>query len=423
MIKKHIPQDIKNIYHLILSVLANLIYGFPSRKLFVIGVTGTDGKTTTATLIYEIMKKAKIKTALVTTVSAYIDNKTIDTGFHVTSPNPFLLQKLMKEAVVKGCTHIVLEVTSHGLDQHRFWGISFEIGVITNVTHEHLDYHKSFLNYVNTKAKLVKTSKKVVLNKDDESFKLFKKSSKNENKVISYAISKKADFTAKKVKTSEHGLEFVLTSSSQNYSIKSNLHGIYNCSNILAAVSTCSELKIKTETVRKALKDFGGVSGRLESVDMGQKFKVYIDFAHTPNSLQKVLVTLKSELDKNAKLIVVFGCAGERDILKRPIMAKISTEIAEVSIFTEEDPRSEKLKEILNQMVNGVKKEDLMKRKHLYLVIPDRKKAIHKALKLANDKDIVVICGKGHEKSMSYENLEVPWSDQKITKEALNEFI
>lgn len=369
-----------------LGEIASLWYGEPSKKLKIVGVTGTDGKTTTSSLIYWILKSVGKKVGLVSTVSAQIGGKEYDTGFHVTNPEPIALQEFLSQMVKEGCEYAVLEVTSHGIDQERIAGIHFDVGVLTNITHEHLDYHGSFEKYRETKLKFLKLAKKVVLNATDPSFEYF--SSKLKGKEV-YPYSKESPY---------EGI----------------LPGEYNDLNAAAAASVCGLLGIEKDGVKKAISSFKLPPGRLEEIKNDLGLEIYVDFAHTPNALRKVLEYLVSK--KKGKLIAVFGCAGERDHQKRPMMGEISGVLADISILTAEDPRSEKAEEIGAQISEGVKKV-----KGEFLVIPERGEAIAYAVqRVAKKGDTIVVCGKGHEKSMAYGEVEYPWSDQEAVKEALN---
>ena len=390
---------LKNLKHLIGAIVATLVYRYPARNLKIIGVTGTDGKTTTVHLIYTILKLAGKRTAFVSSIEARIGEREIDTGFHVTTPNPWLLQRLLRQMVDEEIEYLVLEATSHGLGQHRLLGCNFQVGVVTNITHEHLDYHQSFEKYKAAKAKLFRGVKIAVLNQDDKHFNYLKRVAKKA-KIVSYGIDKKADYTP------------------ESFKFKTKLPGKYNLYNCLAAIATAKALGIKDEIIRRAVAGFLGLSGRLEKIDKGQDFSVFVDFAHTPNGLENVLETLKEEKGKG-RLIVVFGCAGERDKEKRPIMGEIATKMADLVVLTAEDPRSEDVDNIIEQIVTGCKKAGGMEGK-TYFQVPDRREAINFAIqKLTERDDTVVICGKGHEKSMCFGKTEYPWSDQKEVRLAL----
>ncbi|MHA2055301.1 MAG: Mur ligase family protein, partial [Candidatus Hodarchaeales archaeon] len=284
----------------------------------IIGVTGTDGKTTTATIIYHILKTAGKKVALISTVAAYIGQTKLDIGLHVTSPNPKLLQKLLHDIVSKNYEYLVIEVTSHGLDQYRFFGVKFDIGVLTNITDEHLDYHKTHKNYVKAKSKLFKKSRLSILNGDDKSFSEIKKYMDSKTKVREYGGTS--------------------LSGSIRRAVNERFPEEYNRENAVASILSTKELGIQDKDVIRAISSFPGVTGRLQEIKNTKGLDIYIDFAHTPNSLENVLKHLRSITPKDNKLISVFGCAGERDKQKRPTMGNISTRFADVSVFTAEDP-------------------------------------------------------------------------------------
>jgi len=392
ILRPFIPNKIVNtFFHLPLSSLAVLFYRYPAKNLIVIGVTGTDGKTTTATLIYEILKKAHKKVALISTVAVKFGCSKISTGLHVTSPNAWKLQKLLRLINDKGFQYLVLESTSHGLAQHRLLGSNFYIGVITNISHEHLDYHKTIVNYLKAKAKLFKKVKYSVLNKDDPFFKKLKNIANGE--IITYGL-KQGDYNL------------------QNFSFQSKLLGQYNLSNCLAAISVTKTLAIKDGIIKKAIAAFKGVEGRMEKISIGQDFQVFIDFGHTPNGLKNSLKALK-KIPHN-HLIAVFGAAGLRDKSKRPLMGKVACGLADIVVLTAEDPRTEKVENIIKAIKSGCQKK-----KKVYQET-DRKKAIELAIiKLAQKDDIVGIFGKGPEKSMCFGNKEYPWSDKLVVKQSL----
>lgn len=397
-----VPQKkINQFKHFPFSALANIYFGFPSKELKIIGITGTDGKTTTVNLIYHILLSAGLKAGMISTVSAKMDGEEIDTGFHVTAPDPWRLQKLLRKMIQKKIEYAVLETTSHGLDQYRLWGIDFDIGVLTNITHEHLDYHKTFRDYQLAKLSLFLNSKISILNKDDPSFKLLSakiKQSKNK-KIVTYAVKNKADFTPKK------------------FPFKTPLQGEYNRYNCLAAIAAASALQIKPDIIRTALATFSGIKGRLEEIIEGQNYKVYVDFAHTPNALKQVLGLLRKLKPTRSKLIVVFGAAGLRDVEKRSMMGEIAGKLADFSVITAEDPRTEDVNTICQQIADGCQKAG-----GNFKIITDRQEAFNYAIgKLAKKNDIVVVCGKGHEQSMCFGQTEYPWSEQAAVRKAIRE--
>ena len=392
-------QKVKNIYHLLRAFTACIYFGFPSKKLTVIGVTGTDGKTTTSHMIYEILKSANKKVSLISSIHAQIGEKTYDTGFHVTTPDPVALQKFLKKVVDSHSEFLVLEVTSHGLDQNRIFGVDFDFAVLTNITHEHLDYHKSFENYILAKARLFKGVKVSILNLDDPTFSKIKKLANG--KIITYSIGKKADFAPK------------------NFPLKLKIPGEYNLSNALCAAALATQVGISKKIITKALNNFQGVKGRMEEVDMGQDYQVKVDFAHTPNGLKQALKTLKSRIKgQGSRVIAVFGAAGERDKLKRPKMGKIAAIYADICVLTAEDPRSEKVEDICWQIARGLVRSGKKEGSDFYQIY-DRQKAIEFAVKLAKPGDIVVCFGKSHEKSMCFGKKEYPWDEFKAVERAI----
>lgn len=400
-------QEAKNVYHLLQALFANVVYGFPASSLKVIGVSGTDGKTTTATLIYHILSESGRKVALISTVAAYIEDTIYDTGFHVTTPSPFLLQKYLKEAKNRGTNYVVIEVTSHALDQNRAAGIPFEIGVITNISHEHLDYHKTYDKYLSAKMKLLKSSRKSVVNMDDPSFFRFEK--EDLGKLITYSLNKhEADVNP------------------FNFKFETTLIGKFNQANILAAVAATQALGVEKDKIKKAVASFTPPSGRQEIV-FDKDFKIMIDFAHTPNAFTQIL----SEVLKNKKgrLIHVFGSAGERDATKRPFMGEESSKYADVIILTSEDPRGESIESINQDIEAGIDKSFIElsrdkfsnnSSKKKLLKINDRKEAIEFAISIAKKGDFVLLTGKSHEKSINYGKGEEPWDEFEVVRVALN---
>ena len=288
--KDLVPQGIKNIYHFLQAVLAVLINGHPSKKLKIIGVTGTDGKTTTVNLIYHILKSSGVKVSMISTVKAIVGEATFDTGFHVTTPSPFELQKFLKMMVKAGSKVAVLEVTSHGLDQNRVSLVNFYEAIITNVTSEHLDYHKDYDSYLRTKAKLLSDVKYRILNADDKSFK--KLSETGSGKMVSFGMEKGADISADNIKIKKDQVEFTVKFKNQeknggSLKVSAPLVGKFNVYNILAAIASVKSLGIENKRVEEALPEFPGVEGRMERIVEGQNFEVVVDFAHTPNAFKR----------------------------------------------------------------------------------------------------------------------------------------
>lgn len=415
-------QATKNNYHLLQAILALLLYRFPHRGMTIIGVTGTDGKTTTSALIYHALIAAGEKAALVSSVGAVINGKASNLGFHVTTPGRFTVQSYMQKARKEGVKYVVLETTSHALDQHRIYGVPFTIGVLTNVTREHLDYHKTYKRYIHAKAKLLKHSKFAIINKDDQSYLQLKKYElrKMQDKVVTYGMKKDSDINP------------------HNFPFKTKLIGKFNQYNCLAAIAALRELRFSDEVIRKGIASFTPPNGRQEIV-YKKDFTVINDFAHTPNSFQNILPEIKKITSK--RLIHVFGCAAKRDTYKRPEMGKISSENADIIILTSEDPRNEPIEQINKQILSGIKRStfevvgtisnenikyhvsSIKNNKKYIFQIPDRKEAIAFAVSLAEKGDVILLTGKGHEKSINYGRGEVPWDETGIALSAIRERI
>lgn len=400
ILRRFVPQwPINTFKHRPTAFIANLKHGRPSRKLKIIGVTGTDGKTTTTNMIFQILKSAGKKASMISTIGAEIGGEKFDIGFHLTSPSPFALQKYLKQAVGAGSEYMVLETTSHALDQHRVGGIKFDVGVITNITQDHFDYHKNFNNYFKAKAKIIKNVKFAILNRDEDHYRRL--SQKTSGKVLSFGFANKADFNPHK------------------FPLKLKIPGQYNMLNGLAAAAACKALGIDTSTIQKTLSKFAGLTGRMEEIPNNKDLRIIIDFAHTPNALLQALKTLRSQY-KHGNLISVFGSAGRRDEKKRPMMGEIVQRNSDLVVVTAEDPRGE-FKKITEQIINGSKAAGGKLDKDLF-VREDRQEAINFAINtLAKKGDTVGIFGKGHEKSMNLDGkTETPWNDKEAVLKALN---
>ena len=397
--------QIKKPYHLLktglLTALPAIIkFRFPASKLKIIAITGTDGKTTTTTLLYHILKAAGKKVALISTVAAYIGDQEIETGLHVTTPEPDKLQELMARMVKEKIEYLVLEFTSHGAYQSRLFGLKPKITGVTNITHEHLDYHINYQNYLEAKLSFLKKAKTVVLNRDDQSFfRLKRYLPTRSHRILAYGLD---DMLPKNI----------------TLAIKHRFPEIYNQSNARLAITIARFLKCDKTAIASAISQFPGVPGRMQSIPNKKGLEVIVDFAHTPQALSEALTALRHKLNrtnKRGKLIAVFGCAGLRDRAKRPMMGKIGVELADLAVFTAEDPRTEDIWTIVREM-----KEQLTTGHDRIVTITDRKIAIEFALtKLAKKGDIVGIFGKGPEKSMCYGTTETPWSDVAVVQACL----
>lgn len=409
-----------------LAHLSAAFYRFPSRRMTVIGVTGTDGKTTTANLIFKILLAADRRAGMISTVNAIIGEEVIDTGFHVTTPEAPEIQHLLVRMLGAGMTHVVLEATSHGLAQQRVASCDFDIGVITNITHEHLDYHGSYEAYWKAKSRLFtglsQTAVKsrgnprlAVLNLDDPSYNFLNQVT-TVNK-INYSMHEDADIRAEQIRHSPDGLHFNVNVKGETFPVHCPLIGMHNVSNCLAAIgATYFGLGIGTEQIRNGIASLKAIPGRMETIDFGQNFIAVVDFAHTPNALIRALEAAR-ELTQN-RVLVVFGSAGLRDRAKRRLMAEISAELADLTFLTAEDPRTESLEEILREMSEAVVGKGGVEGETFWRV-PDRGEAITKAIQAALPGDVVISCGKGHEQSMCFGETEYAWDDRVAMRAAL----
>jgi UDP-N-acetylmuramoyl-L-alanyl-D-glutamate--2,6-diaminopimelate ligase len=410
--------------------LAAAFYDWPGRKLTVIGVTGTDGKTTTCNLLYRILQEASIKAGLISTVNAVIGGRVLDTGFHVTTPDAPDVQSYLAQMVQAGLTHAILETTSHGLAQHRVDASQYDIAVVTNITHEHLDQHGSYENYLAAKGRLFQllsvTSNKPqgnprlsILNRDDGSFDYLSRLVCGPQ--VSYGLGELADIQAESIHYSPQGIHFDVVGKNFRVPVSSSLVGAFNVSNILSSLAAAVQgLGIDPETAARGIAALSGVPGRMERIDLGQPFTAFVDFAHTPNALRVAIDTVRRMTDK--RVITIFGSAGLRDREKRRMMAEISAELADISILTAEDPRTESLEGILAEMAVGALSRGAMEGKTFHRV-PDRGEAIRLAVRLAQQDDIIMACGKGHEQSMCFGNKEYAWDDRTAMRAALAEHL
>lgn len=416
--KKLIPQKIKNIYHLLQAVVANFWFGFPSRKIKVIGITGTNGKTTTTQLVTKILEEDGFRVAMASTISFKLDKEEWVNKTKFTTLSPWEVQKFIQKAVDKKCDYLVLETSSHSLDQYRVWGVDYDGAVITNVTREHLDYHKTMDIYRKAKLELFKKAKKLVVNLDMESpadFYNFK------NKEIIYG------YTTENKKIEQENLKIIQAQNIEMFSKFSkfkidgdefvlNLPGKFNIENALAAISVGLIYEIPVGKIKIALEKIKNVSGRMEYVPNDKGLNIIVDYAVTPDSLEKLYDLIKTVNVENKKVIAVFGSCGERDRGKRPIMGEIVSRNADMVIITNEDPYGEDPMQIINEVANGVvgknEGEDFYK-------IFDRREAINKALNMAQAGDFVIVTGKGAEETMAIGEKRIPWNDKQVILEEL----
>lgn len=424
-----------------LTWLSAAFHDWPARRLTVIGVTGTDGKTTTTNLLYQILLAAKIRAGMISTVNAVIGDEVLDTGFHVTTPDAHDVQRYLAKMAESGLTHVVLETTSHGWSQYRVDACEFDIGVVTNITHEHMNEHGNYENYRAAKARLFSSLEWTlpkpqgnprlgVINRDDlKSFDFLNDFIKT-NK-LNYGLSEGADVRAVDISYTPAGIEFTAQSKEYRVVIKSKLVGAYNVSNCLAALTAAVHgLGIAPRVAAQGIASLEGIPGRMERIDLGQNFTAIVDFAHTPNALKSALEAARlltpnpspERRGEHARVICVFGSAGLRDKEKRRMMAETSAELADLTVLTAEDPRTESLEGILEEMAAGARSRGGREGETFWRV-PDRGEAIRFALRLARPGDIVLSCGKGHEQSMCFGEREHLWDDRTAMRAALSELL
>ncbi|MEZ4676302.1 MAG: UDP-N-acetylmuramyl-tripeptide synthetase [Caldilineaceae bacterium] len=434
-----------------LAICAAALHGFPSRAMTVIGVTGTDGKTTTCSLLEAIVKAQTTSSTapqgqigLITTVGARIQGAEIDTGFHVTTPDAPDVQRFLGEMRDAGCTHAIVETTSHGLAQARVAAVDYDIAAVTNITHEHLDEHGTRDAYVAAKALLFRAlygspakagiPRCAVLNADDIG------TETGSYEALCTALAEEAANHPEPVPIRTYGLDDFQRATTRQpdlyatdilyapastrmtvhwwggvFPLTTKLIGDFNVYNVLCAVTVALVLEVPIATIQQAIADFRGVVGRMERMDRGQSFLAVVDFAHSPVSLERALLTLRKLVGQRddgnpARLIALFGSAGLRDRAKRRLMGRVSGRLADFTVITAEDPRTEDLALINAEIAAGVEEHAP---KASYVIVPDRTAAIQYAVDMAQPGDVVAAFGKGHERSMCFGETEYPWSDQK----------
>lgn len=424
LVKKLIPKKafrkIEPYGHLGEAVLFNIINGFPAKELKVIGVTGTNGKTSTCFLIHRMMVEAGYNAGLMTTVGYGVGKNIKPQIHHMTNVSVPQLMKRLKWMKEQGAEWLVLETTSHALAQHRVWGIPYSMAVMTNVTHEHLDYHGTFENYLDAKRKLFKLANRNkkglrvgVVNAEDPSAVLFESDIKNP---LTYGVDK-GILRATEIIATPTGSSYKAKVGDNGYQIRCNLPGSFNIYNSLAAVGVGMALGLEPKQIEQGIAALENVEGRMTSIDEGQDFSVVVDYAHTPDSFEKLFKDLKPVV--KGKLVVMFGSAGgQRDKLKRPVQGELAGKYADEVVLTEEDDRDTPGMEILDQIAAGAEKAGKTRDKDLFLVL-NRAKAIKFAINRAQKDDTVLLLGKGHEKTIERADGEHPWDEVGTARKVL----
>lgn len=425
-----------------LSKISSNFYEDPSSELILIGITGTNGKTTTTYLLESIFKKAGFKTGVIGTINYRYGGK-VEYSPN-TTPESLDLQRILWEMKKEGVSHVIMEVSSHGIDLDRVSDCHFDCAIFTNITQDHLDYHKSFQRYFESKRRLfsellVKSNKRhkfAIINQDDP---MGNKIIKGINlPVIRYGINSNSDITVKNITTSFESLTFDVNTLRNNFTISSKLVGTFNIYNILAAIATAIQLDLSLEIIKEGIFSVEIVPGRFERIENHRGIRVIVDYAHTPDALERVLLSLKeilkNEENQEGKIITVFGCGGDRDRTKRPLMGEISGKLSDLTILTSDNPRTEDPLVIINEIEIGLRSlllrkwsnDDitLWRKEKGYIKILDRREAIRYAIKLAKPfKDTILIAGKGHEDYQIIGKRRVPFDDRIEVRKAIEEWV
>ena len=404
-----------------LKIVVPYFYDFPTQKMRVIGITGTNGKTTTSYLLRDILRTAGFKVGLIGTIQTMIENEIFPT--HNTTPDVVELTGILNRMAERGMDYAVMEVSSHALDQDRVAGIEFDTAVFTNLTQDHLDYHRTMENYRAAKAKLftlvsspgVKKNKTVVVNADDPAGEFMLGAANCP--AITYGLENDAKLTASEVQILPSGNKFNLSGDFGTLSLTTHLTGKFNVYNVMAAVGAALAEHIDPAVIKAAVGDFKSVAGRFQPIKLGQDYTVIVDYAHTPDGVENVIKTAR-QIALGHRVIAVFGCGGDRDNTKRPIMGRLAAELADIVIATSDNPRSEDPAAILAQVEVGVKEK--IGTKHHECII-DRREAIFRAVELAETGDIVVILGKGHENYQILKDKTIHFDDREVAGEAIKQ--
>ncbi len=408
------PQLVVDRTRRALADAADAWYEQPSKELEVIGITGTDGKTTTSFLAVELLRAGGRRPGLIGTVAADIGDERLPNEDRNTTPESLELQELLARMVEAGNESVVMEATSHGLALERTRNCRFDVGVVTSVTSEHLEFHGSLEAYRRAKARLVEEAPLAILNTDDDAYAFFRERARD--RVLTYGIDADADLRATELVADAAGSRFTLVAPDWRGEVTTPMPGRFNVSNALAALAVAHAEGVAWPVAVDALARTMGVPGRMERVDAGQPFAVVVDYAHTADSLGKVLRMLRPVT--RGRLIAVFGSAGERDPTKRPAMGRVSAELADVTVVTDEDPRLEDPRAINEAIADGARSAGGVDGESL-LVIDDRREAIARAMAMAREGDVVLLAGKGHETSIFYGADKLPWDDREVARDAL----
>ena len=402
-------------YHKLKAMMMAHKYRFPGKRMRVIGVTGTNGKTSTCFMIWKMLNEAGHKTGLMTTVAWGVD-KLEEQIEHMTTVDTETLNKRMQKIAENGAEFLVLEITSHALAQNRIYGVPIEIAVMTNVTHEHLDYHKTFKNYRDAKRKLFKVAKYGVINEDDESWSYF---ASDVDEYITYGING-GILKAEKIELAAEGVKYEVRGADEKLKIRTHIPGKFTVYNSLAATAVGLKLGLTKKQIEDGILALVSVEGRMNRVNEGQDFEVIVDYAHTPDAFIKVFESVVP--GKKGRIISLFGGAGRRDESTRAERGEIGAKNSDIVIITEDDSRDEDRTLIAEEFARGAEKAGKTREKDLFVIL-DREEAIEKAISLAKKDDIVLVLGKGHEKTILRAEGAVPFEDLKVVRKVLKKMI
>ena len=426
IVKKVIPtglfKKIEPTGHKIEAMIMAVKYGFPGRKLKIIGVTGTNGKTTTTFMIHRMLHEAGIKVAMTSTVAYGIGDDLVYPKLHMTTTKASVLQRRLRDFARQGVEWVIVETSSHALAQHRVWGVPYQIAVMTNITHDHLEYHGTFERYLEAKRQLFVLANKNglrfgVVNADDPNAEVFASSVKN---ATSYGINS-GDIRATDIKLTSEGSSYTVKTDSDSYTINVSIPGEFNVSNSLAALVVGQKIGLSKVQIEQGIAALKFVEGRMNAIEAGQKFKVLVDFASTPDGFEKFFESVRPLV--KGKLVAVFGSAGRRDEDKRAKQGAIAAKYADKIVLTEEDDRDEDGATIISQISEGVLSNKEFASENLHTV-PSREEAIGYAFTLvSNEDDMVVLLGKGHEKTIERADGEYPWNESDVARTALESLI
>lgn len=411
-------------YHLIRAIIANIYYGFPSKDMTIIWITGTNGKTTTSNIVAEGLRESGRKVFMFTTVNIMIWDEVITNHSKMTSPDAFELQKWLAVAKKEGCDIAVIETASHGIKMHRNWGIDYDICVLTNITQDHLDLHRTMDDYVNTKLKIFHklmyykrkpwVKKTWIINIESDYKERFL--SETYDSLYTYGVSHSADIKAENIINTSETMNFTVNMPGKDIEIKTHLRWQFNVSNILAAIWVFASLWIERETISQIVPKIKVVPGRMEEVRSKEGFSVFIDYAHTEDALENVLETLW-EMKWSGRIITVFGCTGDRDTTKRPIMGQVVSRLSDMVIVTQDDDYTENPQKIIKDILPWIDR----KQGDDFWIIPDRREAIRTALVTAKSGDLILLAGKWDEHALLTNAWPIQWHERTIVEEMLKE--